>query len=191
MKKLILTALLLGAGLTGPATAATVTFTGTTVGGPVFARPLEGTPPLDLSGIGTGVAYDVKSFTIGQSGAYDFLMTGIEPDGWDTFLLLYADAFDPADPLANVLAGNDDLGGIGVSGFDGFGLDAGTTYFAVATGFAAGAEGRYALRIAGPGAIAAPIPEPATWAMLLAGFALAGVAVRARRPRTATLSAPA
>jgi hypothetical protein len=184
MTKLILTALLLGAGLAAPA-AASVTFTGTTAGGPTFTRPLEGLPPTALSGIGAGVAYDVTGFTVSQSGGYDFLMTGLDPDGWDTFLFVYADGFDPADPLANVLAGNDDLGGIGLSGFDDLGLDAGTLYFAVATGFASDAEGRYALRIDGPGTVAAPIPEPAAWAMMLAGFVLAGVALRVRRPRPA------
>jgi hypothetical protein len=40
--------------------------------------------------------------------------------------------------------------------------------------------GRYTLTIAN--AAAAPVPEPASWAMMLAGFGLAGTALR-RRPR--------
>lgn len=167
------------------APAAAATFTGTTVGGPTYNRTLSGSPPTDLSIVGTDVAYDVVAFTVDQAGDYDFLMTGLDPDLWDTFLALYSGSFDPSAPLANVLVANDDFNGdIGLSGFT-FGLTTGVNYFAIATGFANSSQGRYSLEISGPGTVSAPIPEPAAWALLIAGFGLTGAALRTRRVRVA------
>lgn len=99
-------------------------------------------------------------------------------------------AFDPADQFTNLLAGNDDFPSIGLSGFA-FALTAGLTYFTVNSGFSNDDFGTYTMRISGPGDIipgdnAPVIPEPATWAMMIAGFGLVGAAARRRSVVSAT-----
>ena len=52
------------------------TYTGTTVGGPTFNRPLANgnNAPTSLSAVGTAVAYDVVSFSVATSGTYSFII---------------------------------------------------------------------------------------------------------------------
>ena len=184
MKKFILAALALSAVFTAPASAITVV--GTTVGGPVFNRPLTGTPVVELSGVGTAVRYQVTRFTVGTTGSYSFLMTGTNPVNWDTFLGLHANAFNPIAPLTNGIIYNDDFPSIGLSGFNAT-LTSGVSYFAIATGFENIDFGAYSLAINGPGTITigggqgGAVPEPATWAMMLAGFGIVGGVMRRRR----------
>jgi PEP-CTERM motif len=177
-------ALALGAALATPAAAVTVV--GTTSGGPTFNRPVAGTPPTGLSGVGTAVSYQVTPFTVATSGSYTFLMTALTP--FDTYLGLYSTAFNPASPLTNAITYNDDLvaGNFTTSGFT-TSLTAGVSYFALATGFGNADAGRYSLDINGPGAVTVggggqgAVPEPTTWAMIIAGFGIVGGALRRRR----------
>jgi len=153
-------------------------FVGDTTGGPTWNRPFTMT---DLSGVGTAVPYAVDGFTVSADGSYDFLSTA----GWDNFLLLYEVSFDPLDQFTNLLALNDDFAGIGTSGFS-FALNTGTTYFAVTTGFSNVDFGAYTLEITGPGDVipgdgGPAVPEPTTWAMMLAGMGAIGYAMRRRR----------
>ena len=182
MKKLMLAALALSAVLASPAAAVTVI--GTTVGGPTFNRPLAGTPPTGLSGVGTAVSYVLTPFTVSATGNYSFLMTGLTPANWDTFLGLYSTSFNSGSPLVNAIVYNDDFPSIGLSGFSST-LTAGTSYIALATGFANTDAGRYSLEINGPGTITIggipAVPEPTTWAMIIAGFGIVGSALRRRR----------
>ena len=169
---------------TVPAAAATYVRTATTAGGPTFNRPLAGTPPTGLSSVGTAVHYDPFTFTVSASGSYSFL----DASTYDNFLILYSGTFNPATPLANALVANDDLAGVGNAGFTAA-LAAGTTYIAVATAFNNANSGAYTLTITGPGDVIAPgagaVPEPASWALMIAGFGLLGGTMRARRARVA------
>lgn len=174
-----------GLALSFPALAGAVVINGDTTGGPTYNRPLAAAPPLTLSQVGTAVAYQVTSFTVGQSGSYDFLSTA----GYDNFLGLHASAFDPLNPLSNALVYNDDMPTIGISGFSA-GLLAGVSYFAVASGFANSDFGAYTLTITGPGTIdlGGAVPEPAAWALMIVGFGMVGGAMR-RRPTLARTTA--
>ena len=160
------------------------TFSGaTTLTSPTYNRVLSGVPPTSLSGVGTAVHYQTVGFTVGATGSYVFQMSAIAPVNWDTFLTLYTGSFNPASPLTNAVAANDDNPTIGLSGFT-TNLSTGTSYFAVATGFSNTDVGTYSLAITGPGVVtfagAPAVPEPATWAMLLVGFGAIGGTMRRR-----------
>jgi hypothetical protein len=180
MKKLMFAALALSAAFATPASALTII--GTTVGGPTYNRPQIGTPPTVLSAVGTAVSYQLTPFTVSVTGNYSFLMTGLTPVNWDTFLGLNSISFNPGTPLVNALVYNDDFPSIGLSGFSRT-LTAGVSYFAIATGFANTDAGRYSLVIDGPGVVTVggAIPEVSTWAMIVAGFGVMGAALRRRR----------
>lgn len=180
--------LMAGGMLATAAMAGDITIDGDTTGGPTWNRTLAGDPPTGLSGIGTAVPYEVFEFTVTADGTYDFLSTATTV-GYDNFLHLYEGAFDPTDQFNGVLIANDDFPSIGTSGFS-FGLIAGTTYLTVNSGFNNGDFGTYTMRISGPGDIIPDgqgvVPEPATWAMMIAGFGLIGAAARRRRMASAT-----
>jgi hypothetical protein len=167
------------AALAAPASAAF--YVDSTVDGPTFDRPFE-----DFSGIsslGVDVSYDVFVFSVTISGDYRVrsFAEGLRQDApWDQFIFLYADSFDPAQPLANGVIGDDDFEGtIGRSGFD-IALMAGTVYHLVTTGFEAEDQGRFLNVIRGPGEVI-PVPEPGTYALLALGLGAVALAVRRRR----------
>ncbi|MCS6774946.1 MAG: proprotein convertase P-domain-containing protein [Chloroherpetonaceae bacterium] len=120
-----------------------LTYTGTTVGGPRWQRPLAGNPPTGVSSLGNNVPYHVQSFVAAETGAYDFLSLGTNPVNWDNFLVLYRTSFNPAAPLSNVIIANDDFPSVGRSGFNGVNLIAGTTYHIVTTGFSNTSAGEF------------------------------------------------
>ena len=187
MKAFALATIAFAAVAATPASAATF-IGGTTLASPTYNRVLAATPPTGLSGVGTAVHYQSVAFNVATTGSYTFLMTSLVPAGWDTFLTLYGNSFNPLAPLTNALVANDDNPTIGLSGFT-INLTAGTSYFAVATGFANTDVGTYTLAINGPGAVvfqAAPggVPEPATWAMMMLGFGGVGFAMRRRKVTT-------
>lgn len=153
----------------------------TTAGGPTFNRPLE--DGSSLSAVGTGVRYDSFEFTVASSGDYAFVTTGL----FDTFAFLYANGFNPASPLTNLVTADDDLisSPFTTSGF-GVALTAGVQYTLVNTGFSSTDFGAFSTLISGPGAIrpsggVAVVPEPDTVTLLFAGVALMAWLVR-RRP---------
>ncbi|KQS04277.1 hypothetical protein ASG11_08445 [Sphingomonas sp. Leaf357] len=160
-----------------PAANAAVVYTviGDTSGGPTFNRTLAGTPPTGLSSAGTAVAYNTFLFSPLASGSYTFLLTSTTLN-YDPFLALYAAPFNPASPLTNVIIANDDLTGLTDSGFT-VNLLAGTVYTAVIAGFDNQDFGTYTLTIANA---TAAVPEPATWAMMIAGFGMVGFGMRRR-----------
>ncbi|MCR5868391.1 MAG: PEP-CTERM sorting domain-containing protein [Aquincola tertiaricarbonis] len=149
------------------ASAATFEFTGTTVGGATFQRPLE---TLDLDPKIPPVAYSAFEFTVSSSGFYNFLSTA--SGGWDNFTLLYGPTFNAASPLTNALVANDDLNDMmgPLSGFSAS-LTAGARYTFVTTGVFE--EGAFTNSIEGLGTVTA-VPEPSTYLMLALGLAALG-----------------
>ena len=101
------------------------------------------------SGLGP-VSYSVYGpFTVSVTGSYNI---GSVQNGWDGYLFVYENAFDPQDQTANYLGGDDDgNGGIGTSDIEGVILAVGNDYYIVTTGFAAGDFGSFTNTITGPG----------------------------------------
>lgn len=70
-----------------------------------------------LSGVGTAVAWDTITITNASSGVANFIVfTSMVGGGAcagapDTFMAVYDTTFNPASPLANCLAVNDDING--------------------------------------------------------------------------------
>lgn len=122
----------------------TIIYEGTTVGGPTFQRP-EGSGPELLDG---EVAFDATTITIEDPGFYDFLSV----QDYDGYLHLYQGSFDPADPLGNLIIGNDDFGTF-QSGFAVL-MEPGE-YVVVTSAFEAGVEGNFTNTIT-----PRPTPEP-------------------------------
>lgn len=130
---------------------------GTTIGGSTFQRP-ELSGPLLADG---QFAFDAFEFTIetDATGFYDV----ISEQTYDGYLHLYKDSFDPADPLANLIIGNDDLENNRLSGFS-VALEAGE-YILVTSAFEPGIEGDFTNRIVPrpvPAAGEAPVIEQLT-----------------------------
>ena len=155
-------------------------FTGTTVGGPTFNRPLANgvNAPTGLSGVATAVRYSVFNFTVAVSGTYSIQSTSVLPTSWDNYTFLYQNAFNPASPLTNVVIGNDDNTTIGLSGFS-KALTTGTQYFFVTTGFANADAGSFSNAYSGPAIVLAP--EPGTFALVGLMLLPAGLALRRRK----------
>ena len=190
MKKITALVLATLATVATPAFAGTTVFTGDTTAGPTYNRPLSGRPPTGLSGVGTAVRYVVTPFTVSVSGNYNFLNSSVH----DSFLGVHSNAFSPANGLLNALAYDDDAGPGSDSAITALGLLAGVSYFAVSSGFANTDFGSFTLTIDGPGNIigggaGGGVPEPATWAMLIFGFASVGAALRRRRSGSVAVTA--
>jgi hypothetical protein len=190
MKAFALALLAASTVLAGLSAAQAASINGTTIGGATFNRALSGTPPTALSGVGTAVRYQAINVVAANTGNYAFLVTGLNPMMWDTYLHLYDVSFNPLAPLSSLIHGNDDFPMIGVSGILSQNLIGGRNYVAVISGFGNGDAGSYRLDVNrigfGPNQVnlsVAQVSEPGTAALL--GVSLLGLAALRRKRRIA------
>ena len=138
------------------ASAQTLEYLGDTTGGERFNRPDSLS---SQSGFATSVPYEAIEVEVTQTGLYTILSDQTNfGRRWDGYLLVYRDAFDPASPLDNLIALNDDYfgsllpgTGIGYSGLEDLRLTASTTYIIVHTGYENDDEGPYQFQGFGDG----------------------------------------
>jgi hypothetical protein len=164
------------------ASAAVLDVYGDTTNAPTFHRPYHtGTPPTFPDD--RDFHFEAFSFSVSDTGLYTGRVASIAPVAWDNVLGLYENAFDPSQPLQNVLVYKDDT--IGLDAQFQTMLEAGKTYVAVVTGYHPYSAGTYRLTFDGSGVVVPTpgVPEPAAWAMMIGGFGLVGSAMR-RRVRT-------
>lgn len=149
-------------------------FSGTTIGGPEWVRPFaDGTC---CSGLGP-VRYATQQFHLTADDTCDVSST---QNGWDGYLFVYLDPFNPLAQTINFLAGDDDgPGGIGTSEIVGLSLAANTTYVVVTTGFANGDEGTFTNTINCPAATVRLGPFTAPVAVAVPSMSAAGLAALA------------
>ncbi|MBP8296913.1 MAG: hypothetical protein KAX84_12445 [Burkholderiales bacterium] len=139
--------------------AATISYTGNTSGGPTWNRPAVNSASDcgALSGVGTATPYSAQPFYVDAAGNYDIFSDqgdgGGTRGGFDGYIVLYRDSFNPASPLTNCVGGNDDAAAIGLSEMLGVPLDANRTYVLVTTGFSNTDAGPFENEITGPGGI--------------------------------------
>ncbi|HRI26438.1 MAG TPA: hypothetical protein PK715_00135 [Chitinophagales bacterium] len=136
-----------GATITGPPTNLTVPFTGytaTTSGSTNFYnRPNQGASCTVSS---VYVRYDVFTFTVTANGSYTITNSYPQMDG---YLHVYANSFNPNNPCATYVAGNDDFNGITLSQVT-VNLTAGITYYVVTSAYGANQSGQYSTAITTP-----------------------------------------
>lgn len=92
----------------GLASAQTITVNGDTIGGPLWNRPNSTT---SFGNACNTCPFDPVEITI--TDPLNFRAETVAGSTFDTFLLLYQGSFDPMNPLANLVALDDDDGGPG------------------------------------------------------------------------------
>ncbi len=163
--------------LAGSAIADVEVYNGDTTGGPTYNRVLTGNPPTGLSGVGTAVAYEVVPMYVNIGASVSFDITAAAA-GYDTFMTLYVNSFNPGSALTNAVIADDDAG-TGSNSFFTTNLTAATQYYVVVSGFDNADFGTYTLQMSSTSAdiTVGVIPAPSALAML----GLTGLVARRRR----------
>lgn len=171
----------------GPAVAQAgmVSYTADVSDGPGYNRPLTGDPPTSLSGVGTNNYFDAQPFYVDLTGVYRMEVVANLSGTSDSYLILYENSFDPANPLGNAIRADDDGGSGLFSRFDHM-LTAGTNYILVTSTFSNNLLASYTNEIEGQGNInfgsTSAVPEPSSVVLLgMGGIALAGFGWRRKR----------
>lgn len=124
-----------------------MTFYGSNVSGPTFNRP---TSVAALSGV--VVPYDVVGFYPNANSTCSIYSTQ-EGDDYDGHIALYQGSFDPASPLTNLVAVDDDFGsgdgglGVGMSAIEQAPLTFNSNWYLVTSGFLSDDTGTYSVSI--------------------------------------------
>lgn len=153
-------------------------YSGDTTGDPTWNRPFADFS--GLSSLATATPFESIPFFVDTTTTYDLASF---QSGWDGYVFIYQDNFDPNAPLVNGVAGNDDGTGVGDSLLFGVPLQANRQYFLVHTGFENPDFGPYSGTITNSSpdatgrAIIGIVPEPGALAL----FALAGPCLLRRR----------
>lgn len=168
-----------------------------TANSPMFDSPNFGRPPESTVGFGATFPYDAFGFAVTQSGNFEFDVTTSfddpDPDMGDGgVLFLYANAFVPGTPLANIILGATSVDFVGapqvpVIEF----LTAGINYTLVTSTFVQGSIGTFTTTIRQLDNREPPptnvVPEPSTVVLSASGMlALAFMARRRRSTGTAS-----
>lgn len=112
-----------------------------------YQRPGEGTS-CNLSN--NAPTYDMFTFKVATAGSYT--ITNTYEAGFDGYLHLYANNFNPQNPCATYIAGNDNFNGQNQSRIVAT-LSENTVYYVVTSAFAYYAFGQYSTSISGAGAV--------------------------------------
>ncbi|OAB62993.1 hypothetical protein AY599_15080 [Leptolyngbya valderiana BDU 20041] len=138
----------------GDAPTVRLEYIGDTTDGDRFNRPAGlGT----LSSFATDVPFEAAEIEVAEDGLFTVLSDQTDFGfAWDGYLLVYENGFDPGDPLANLIATNDDYfgvllpgTGIGYSGIEDISMLAGVPYTIVQTGFSNDDFGPYQIQVLG------------------------------------------
>jgi len=133
-------------------TEATVPFSGDNTSGPTWDRPYTlGTGTSGSCSISSQgpVNYEVQPFFVDITGLYTIYAAWT---GYDGYLHLYENAFNPLDQCVDLIALDDDgPGGTSDSEIVDVTLTAGLQYYLIASGYSAGAFGPYSGTIDGVG----------------------------------------
>lgn len=126
---------------------AATTFYGTTALQPFFNRPSS---LVSLSGV--SVRYSVQPFFPNEDA--DCYIQSIQEGSYDGMIFLYRNGFNPASPLTNLIAFDDDGPNFltGESRIDTRALDFSDNYYLVTTGYYAGTSGTFTNLVACEGA---------------------------------------
>ena len=114
-------------------------FEGTNVGRPLWERPV-GTGP---NVAGEDVPFDVFSFKVPSDGEYAF---DVDFNGFNGYLHLYDESFDPTAPFAGLLAADD---GVGFTASIEEEFEADEIYYLIISGNTASDAGSYSIDISG------------------------------------------
>jgi len=126
---------------------AAYSFYGTTESGPTFNRPNEAGNALS----GQVVTYSVQPFFVDADASCT--LYSVQEGSFDGMIFLYGGAFDPTEPLLNLIGQNDDADlGAGSSAIVGAALDHSRSYYLVTAAKTAGTNGNFSTFVACSGA---------------------------------------